>query len=87
MSTGTLDPDANNAHMLYIPIAIFGVLCPLLTIIRTWSRLRKGGHLGVDDYAIMASLVSLRRLVGKGCFSDSLPLGLCPLVQCNGNCL
>ncbi|KAL6355965.1 hypothetical protein LRP88_09549 [Fusarium phalaenopsidis] len=30
MATDTPDPSLSNAHMLYIPIAIFGVLCPLL---------------------------------------------------------
>ncbi|KAH7170127.1 hypothetical protein EDB81DRAFT_153503 [Dactylonectria macrodidyma] len=57
MATDSLDPDASNAHMLYIPIAIFGVICPLLVVTRIWSRLRKGGHLGADDYAIFASLI------------------------------
>lgn len=47
--------------MLYIPIAIFGVLCPLLVGIRIWSRRRKGGHLGADDYTIIGSLVSSLR--------------------------
>ncbi|KAF7556822.1 hypothetical protein G7Z17_g1133 [Cylindrodendrum hubeiense] len=56
-TTDSLDPDASNAHMLYIPIAIFGVLCPLLVVTRIWSRLRKNGHLGADDYAIFASLL------------------------------
>ncbi|KAF5007234.1 hypothetical protein FDECE_6428 [Fusarium decemcellulare] len=57
MATDGADPDASNAHMLYIPIAIFGVLCPALVATRVWSRLRKGGHLGGDDYTIIASLV------------------------------
>ncbi|KAK7417219.1 hypothetical protein QQZ08_011698 [Neonectria magnoliae] len=57
MATETLDPDASNAHMLYIPIAVFGVICPLLVVTRVWSRVRKGGHLGADDYAIFASLI------------------------------
>ncbi|KAH7023893.1 hypothetical protein EDB80DRAFT_57346 [Ilyonectria destructans] len=57
MATDSLDSEASNAHMLYIPIAIFGVLCPVLVVTRVWSRLRKGGHLGADDYAIFASLL------------------------------
>ncbi|KAM5351131.1 hypothetical protein ACJ41O_003854 [Fusarium nematophilum] len=52
-----LAPKESNAHMLYIPIAIFGVLCPVLVATRVWSRLRKGGHLGADDYTIIASCV------------------------------
>lgn len=57
-SAGDLNPKDNNAHMLYIPIAIFGVLCPALVVMRIWSRRRKGGQLGADDYTIIASLVS-----------------------------
>ncbi|RSL39609.1 hypothetical protein CEP53_013930 [Fusarium sp. AF-6] len=57
MTTDTPDPSLSNAHMLYIPIAIFGVLCPLLVGIRIWSRRRKGGHLGADDYTIIGSLI------------------------------
>ncbi|KAJ4191789.1 hypothetical protein NW767_010936 [Fusarium falciforme] len=57
MATDTSDPSLSNAHMLYIPIAIFGVLCPLLVGIRIWSRRRKGGHLGADDYTIIGSLI------------------------------
>ncbi|KAI8677422.1 hypothetical protein NCS56_00632100 [Fusarium sp. Ph1] len=57
MATDTPDPSLSNAHMLYIPIAIFGVLCPLLVGIRIWSRRRKGGHLGADDYTIIGSLI------------------------------
>ncbi|KAI8721284.1 hypothetical protein NCS52_00575600 [Fusarium sp. LHS14.1] len=57
MANDIPDPSLSNAHMLYIPIAIFGVLCPLLVGIRIWSRRRKGGHLGADDYTIIGSLI------------------------------
>ncbi|KAF4980760.1 hypothetical protein FZEAL_3315 [Fusarium zealandicum] len=57
MATNSEDPDASNAHTLYIPIAIFGVLCPLLVAARMWARLRKDGHLGGDDYTIIVSLI------------------------------
>jgi hypothetical protein len=50
-------PGPNNAQMIYIPVAVFGVICPLLVALRIWSRLRKGGKMGADDYLILASLV------------------------------
>ncbi|KAI0140576.1 hypothetical protein BJ166DRAFT_604139 [Pestalotiopsis sp. NC0098] len=46
----------SNASLIYIPSAIFLILCPLLVTTRLWSRLRKGGHMGADDYTILASL-------------------------------
>jgi hypothetical protein len=54
-----VNPDDNHASMLYIPIAVFGVLSPALVGIRVWSRLRNRGKLGIDDYTILASLVRL----------------------------
>ena len=53
------NPDDNNAHMIYIPVGVFGVLCPLLVGLRTWARLRKGSRMGADDYTIIAALVSV----------------------------
>ncbi|KAI5465388.1 hypothetical protein BGZ63DRAFT_450305 [Mariannaea sp. PMI_226] len=57
MTTKDFDPTASNAHMVYVPVAIFSILCPSLTATRIWSRLRKGGQVGADDYAIVAALI------------------------------
>lgn len=55
------DPNANVAHLVYIPAAVFVVLCPLLMVLRIWARLRRGGKLGADDWVAMASLVSIKK--------------------------
>jgi hypothetical protein len=51
-------PGDSNAHMIYVPVGVFAAICPLLVGTRIWSRLRKGGHLGPDDYLILFALVS-----------------------------
>lgn len=53
----------SRAHMIYVPVVVFSIICPLLIGLRIWSRLRKGGKLGSDDYSIIASLVSLLALL------------------------
>jgi hypothetical protein len=52
------DPNANNAYLVYIPSAVFVVICPVLMGLRIWARLRKGGKLGADDWTAIAALVS-----------------------------
>lgn len=52
-------PGPSDAYLIYIPVGVFAVLCPFLVGLRVWSRLRKGGKLGPDDYFIFASLVRL----------------------------
>ncbi|KAK8048152.1 PTH11-typeG-protein-coupled receptor [Apiospora phragmitis] len=47
----------SNAHLIYVPVGVFIVACPLLVAIRFWSRMRKGGHIGADDYTVLAALV------------------------------
>ncbi|KAJ2891353.1 hypothetical protein MKZ38_000557 [Zalerion maritima] len=46
----------SNASMVYIPVGVFSVICPIVVALRFWTRLRKGGHLESDDWAITASL-------------------------------
>jgi hypothetical protein len=53
-----LDPNANNAYLVYIPSAVFVVICPILMGLRIWVRLRKGGKLGSDDWTAIVALVS-----------------------------
>jgi hypothetical protein len=53
-----LDPNDNNAHLVYIPAAVFVVVCPILVAMRIWARLRRGGKMGPDDWAAVAALVS-----------------------------
>ncbi|KAK8090416.1 hypothetical protein PG997_005377 [Apiospora hydei] len=47
----------SNAHLIYVPVGVFLIACPLLVVIRFWSRMRKGGHVGADDYTVLAALV------------------------------
>lgn len=58
MSQPTFDPNDNNAYLVYIPSAVFVVVCPLLMGLRIWARLKKGGGLGADDWTAIAALVS-----------------------------
>lgn len=53
---GTFNDDSNSM-LIYIPCGIFLCLCPLLVGTRLWSRTRKGGRIGIDDFTILASLV------------------------------
>ncbi|KAI1828276.1 hypothetical protein F4861DRAFT_174432 [Xylaria intraflava] len=46
----------DNGHLIYIPAWIFLFLCPVVVGTRIWSRKRTSGHLGPDDYTILASL-------------------------------
>lgn len=48
----------SNSALIYVPCGIFLFLCPLLVGTRLWSRTKKGGQIGADDYTILASLVS-----------------------------
>ncbi|KAK3940243.1 hypothetical protein QBC46DRAFT_341802 [Diplogelasinospora grovesii] len=56
MAVAPNKPGDTNAHMIYVPVIIFSIVCPFLTGLRVWSRLRKGGRLGPDDYFILAAL-------------------------------
>ncbi|KAK7949471.1 hypothetical protein PG988_016110 [Apiospora saccharicola] len=47
----------SNAHLIYVPVSVFLIACPLLVAIRFWSRMRNGGHVGADDYTVLAALV------------------------------
>lgn len=58
-----VDDGKSNADLIYIPCGIFLFFCPLLVGTRLWSRIRKGGHPGADDYTILASLVGLILLI------------------------
>ncbi|KAI5863307.1 hypothetical protein GGS23DRAFT_604921 [Durotheca rogersii] len=45
-----------NAMLIYIPVGVFLVICPLVVGTRIWSRVVNGGRLGIDDYTILVSL-------------------------------
>ncbi|KAK8115379.1 hypothetical protein PG999_007448 [Apiospora kogelbergensis] len=68
MSAAT--PMENNGPLIYIPVAVFLVACPLLVAIRFWSRVRNGGYAGADDYTILAALVC-------SLISDGLMIAAC----------
>jgi hypothetical protein len=59
-----LNPNDNNVHLVYIPAAVFAVVCPLLVVMRIWARLRRGGKLGPDDWAAVAALIAVLLLSG-----------------------
>ncbi|AEO57793.1 hypothetical protein MYCTH_2304420 [Thermothelomyces thermophilus ATCC 42464] len=52
------DPDGDRAHLVYIPAAVFFVICPVLMGLRIWARLGTGGKLGADDWTAIVALVS-----------------------------
>ncbi|KAL2156215.1 hypothetical protein VTH82DRAFT_960 [Thermothelomyces myriococcoides] len=52
------DPDANRAHLVYIPAAVFFAICPVLMGLRIWARVKTGTKLGADDWTAVAALVS-----------------------------
>ena len=56
-SGGVESSTGSNAHMIYIPIGIFFVLCPIIVGIRSWARRRTSGKLDIDDFVIIAALV------------------------------
>ncbi|SPQ17722.1 5474e185-1129-4d11-b517-b18ce72ecf75 [Thermothielavioides terrestris] len=52
-----LNPNDNNAYLVYIPSAVFVVICPVLMAFRIWARLRNGGKLGADDWTAILALI------------------------------
>jgi hypothetical protein len=52
-----LNPNDNNAHLVYYPAAVFAGLCPILVALRTWARVRRGGKMSADDWTAWAALV------------------------------
>lgn len=52
-----LNPNDNNAHLVYYPAAVFAGLCPILVALRTWARVKRGGRMHADDWAAWAALV------------------------------
>jgi hypothetical protein len=51
-------PGPNKGEIEWIPIAVFLIISPLVVGLRVWSRLRKGGKLGPDDYVIFGALAA-----------------------------
>lgn len=56
-SEGVASSTGSNAYMIYIPVGVFFVLCPLIVGIRLWARRRTSGRLDIDDFFILAALV------------------------------
>ncbi|KAK2616193.1 hypothetical protein QQS21_000825 [Conoideocrella luteorostrata] len=52
------DSNANVAYLVYIPTAVFVVICPTLVALRFWTRLKHGGKIGADDYMTLIALMS-----------------------------
>ncbi|RYP21171.1 hypothetical protein DL767_009317 [Monosporascus sp. MG133] len=55
-STESNPPNASNAYMIHTPVGVFFAICPVIVGIRLWSRRRKSGKPGVDDFTILAAL-------------------------------
>ncbi|KAI9149020.1 integral membrane protein [Paramyrothecium foliicola] len=51
------NPDDNNSHLVYIPSAVFVVICPIMMALRVWARLRRGGSMSADDWTAIAALI------------------------------
>lgn len=66
-STADINPEDNNAHLVYIPAGVFAVICPVLMGLRVWARLRHGGKMGADDWTAIAALVSLPHDIWSSC--------------------
>lgn len=58
------DPNANRAHLVYVPALIFVILCPLFVGLRLWARQAKRVGFGPDDYTAIAALVAGQLLNG-----------------------
>lgn len=52
------NPNDNDARLVYIPSAIFVVICPIIVALRVWARLRRDGKMGADDWTAIAALVN-----------------------------
>lgn len=52
------NPNDNVSRLVYIPSAIFVVICPIVVALRVWARLRSG-KMGPDDWTAIAALVSI----------------------------
>ncbi|KAL7904506.1 putative PTH11-typeG-protein-coupled receptor [Trichoderma velutinum] len=50
-------PIPNNSQLIYIPSAIFIVICPIVVMLRVHDRYRRHGQLGGDDWSAVAALV------------------------------
>ncbi|KAJ1335004.1 hypothetical protein MN608_01737 [Microdochium nivale] len=58
MPSGVSEPSYESvAYTIYVPIAIFSILCPVAVTLKLWSRTRKGGTLGWDDLTNVLALV------------------------------
>ncbi|KAM0250028.1 hypothetical protein ACHAQJ_008797 [Trichoderma viride] len=51
------NPNDNDSRLVYIPAAIFVVICPIVVALRVWARLRRGGKMGADDWTAIVALV------------------------------
>lgn len=53
-------PGHSKAQLLQIPCGIFLVVMPIIVAIRIWARVSVGSWkgLGLDDWTILASMVS-----------------------------
>ncbi|KAL7953342.1 putative PTH11-typeG-protein-coupled receptor [Trichoderma compactum] len=50
------NPNDNVSSLVYIPSAIFVVICPIVVALRVWARLRRG-KMGPDDWTAIAALI------------------------------
>ncbi|KAJ4857941.1 hypothetical protein T069G_08838 [Trichoderma breve] len=50
------NPNDNVSRLVYIPSAIFVVICPIVVALRVWARLRSG-KMGPDDWTAIAALI------------------------------
>ncbi|KAH0496053.1 hypothetical protein TgHK011_003436 [Trichoderma gracile] len=54
--TSVADPNDNNSSLIYIPSAIFGVICPIIVALRVWVRVMRG-KMGADDWTAIIALI------------------------------
>ncbi|KAI1213372.1 uncharacterized protein F4807DRAFT_456715 [Annulohypoxylon truncatum] len=70
MSTNDPRYYETNVEMIYVPVAVFLAICPVVVGTRIWSRMGNGGKLGPDDYTILVAL-------GCALASDGIMLAAC----------
>jgi len=60
MSSSAPVPDRGS--WIEIPAIVFCVVSPIIVSIRLWSRFQLSARLGVDDWVILAALVSCKEI-------------------------
>lgn len=75
-------PGESNALQVQVPCIIFFTLTPLFVTIRVWARLQVRAGLGIDDWTLLLSFVSVLVTMEFRPQADINPQGM--LLDCGG---